>query len=132
MTVYGVDAAGNAQEKAVFSVDHGRGDGNELAAIVDDDSVDYVTRTDPGMAEALSRTKARFERKGLRARTYFDFTKEVTSDPERYAREQAALGTESVPAPAVSDNYDLKHVATVNPARDKGQFLSFFWGRRRR
>lgn len=131
MTVFGLDANGNARDKTVFSVDHSRGDGDELTAIADDDTVDYVTRTDPGMAEALSRTKARYDRKGLRAHTVFEFTDEIAQDPQRYAREQSALGTVSAPAPSNSDDYEINHVATVRPAKDRGQFLSFFWGRRR-
>lgn len=131
MTVWGLDATGNARDKTVFTVHHGRGDADELTAIVDDDSVDYVTRTDPGMAEALSRTKARYDRKGLRAHTVFEFTDEIAQDPQRYAREQAALGTVSAPMPSMTDDYDMEHVATVRPAKDRGQFLSLFWGRRR-
>ena len=131
MTVFGLDGNGSARDKTVFTVDHRRGDGDELAAIADDNSVDYVTRTDPGMAEALSRTKARYDRKGLRAHTVFEFTDEIAQDPQRYAREQSALGTVSAPPPSTSDHYDMDHVATIRPAKDRGQFLSFFWGRRR-
>lgn len=131
MTVWGLDAAGQARDKTVFSVDHSRGDGDELTAIVDDDSVDYVTRTDPGMAEALRRTKARYDRKGLRAYTDFEFTDDIKRDPERHAREQATLGTISGSPPAMADTHDIHHIATVRPAKDKGQFLSIFWGRRR-
>jgi hypothetical protein len=131
MTVYGLDESGNARDKTVFTVDHSRGDGDELTAIADDDRVDYVTRTDRGMAEGLARTKARYDRQGLRAHTVFQFTDEVAQDPQRYAREQAALGTVSAPAPTMSDRYDMEHVATVRPAKDRSQFLSFFWGRRR-
>jgi hypothetical protein len=131
MTVWGLDATGTARDKTVFTVDHRRADGDELTAIRDDDSIDYVTRTDAGMAEALSRTKARYDRKGLRAHTVFEFTDDIARDPQRFAREQAALGTVSVPAPMTNDAYDMEHVATVRPAKDRGQFLSFFWGRRR-
>lgn len=131
MTVWGLDAKGQARDKTVFSVDHSRGDGDELTTIVDDDSVDYVTRTDPGMAEALRRTKARYDRKGLRAQTDFEFTDDIKRDPQRFAREQAALGTTSGTPPDMAGGYDIEHIATVRPAKDKGQFLSFFWGRRR-
>lgn len=131
MTVWGLDATGKARDKTVFTVDHIRGDGDELTAIVDDDSVDYVTRTDPGMAEALRRAKARYDRKGLRAYTDFEFTDDIKRDPQRYAREQAALGTTSGTPPAMSGGYDITHVATVRPGKDRGQLLSFFWGRRR-
>jgi len=131
MTVWGLDPKGIARDRTVFTVDHSRGDGDELTAIADDDSIDYITRTDPGMAEALSRTKARYDRKGLRTHTVFEFTDDIARDPQRYAREQSALGTVSAAAPAIGDGYDMEHVATVRPAKDRGQFLSFFWGRRR-
>jgi hypothetical protein len=131
VTVWGVDAEGKAHDKVTFRVDRNN-DGEELVAISDDDSTDYVTRTDPGMAQGLRYTAARFLRKGLTARPVFDYAQEVRNDPDRLARARAKYNTYPAPAPEPAPGYAIEHVATIRPARDKFQLLSIFRGRRSR
>lgn len=131
MTVYGVDAAGRARDKVEFAVKSGSKSGDELVAISGDDNTDYLTRTDRGMAEAVVRSKQRFDRKGLTPRVQFGFADDIAADPERRARHEAELGTSSAPPPPVADGHSLEPKLSVHPERDPDQSFSIFWGKRR-
>ncbi len=133
MTIWGVDAAGRWCDKVIFAVAPGSTSADELTAIIDDDSVDYITRTDAGMAEALRRCKARFDRQRLTAKIEFTWADAVARDPERRARLQAQLGTTTGASPPPADGLEFEQPTfSIRPGRDPDQSFSAFWGRAKR
>lgn len=129
LVIYGLDRNGRAQDMVAYGVDHSADD---MISIEDDENRSMIERTDKGLAEAVIRTKARYDRKGLTPEVRFHFTEEIEADPARKARLQVELGTHSSTAPDTADGYDLVRVATIRPGKDKAQSLDLFWGKRRR
>jgi hypothetical protein len=126
MTIYGVDYLGKVHEKIDFTVNPLGSAPDELVAISGDDSLDYITRTDAGMAEALRHSKARFDRKGLRASPTFTFTDDIHRDPERLARLQNELGISTALPYETAPGLESP-VLSIAPARDPQQRLSLYW-----
>ena len=130
MTIWGIDASGRARDKLEYRVADPSKSSNELVGIVDDDSVDYVSRTDRGMAEAVKHASERFKRKELTPRIDFGWADDIARDPDRRARLQAELGTSSIAPPTPADGHSFDEpTLSVTPARDRDQSLHLFWGR---
>ena len=127
VTVWGLDARGKAHDKTTFRVS-GSNDGGEIVAVPGDDSVDYVTRTDRGMAEGLRHTAERYLRKGLQAYTTYDYSADVKNDPQRLAQARERYNTCPGEAPEIAEGRELRHVASVCPGVDKNQRISFYRG----
>ncbi|HKZ96536.1 MAG TPA: hypothetical protein VJ045_06105 [Hyphomicrobiaceae bacterium] len=130
--VYGVDGRDHEVERAAFSVDQAAGDGDDVISVEDDDSRSMIERTDKGFAEAVRRTKARYERKGLRPLVRFHYVDHIANDPAARARHNEKLGIVDASPVATADGIDMICVASIKPGKDPRQGLDLYWGKRRR
>ena len=130
VVVYGLDEYGHAQEQATYGVD-GRVDDNELVAIDADDTLSTLERVDRGNAEAIRRTKIRYERLGLSPLVRFFYHDDIANDPDRRAHHNDELGVVDKQPVETADGYDLVTVARIRPGKDKGQYAEYAWGRRK-
>jgi hypothetical protein len=129
LEVYGVDPNGYARALVRHTVSSHE-DGDDRIHIDADDGRSMIERLDGGLAAAIARTKADFQRKCLRAEIRYYFTPEIDSDPARRRAVQNRLGTYDSPIPTTAPGSTLARVGKLTLGKDPHQSTEFYRGKK--